>query len=243
MINTNLRVGTADPGGKRDSFFFILLVVNVEKRIIYITGGREWKFIDNQIGYPEIERGLANIHKKANLDFLVVEQNNTGIHAIQSMKQKYHIPIIGIKTGGIIKERRIMQKGDTMDKTEHVGWVNMMRQKGQILISGDLTPELKKLISQLNSFVRKRTDAGKITYSAQGSQSDDAVMALMVGTFYIRRKIFGEMGGGKHHTVFKKYNAREISQQIKTAIPSDMVLTGRDVVMPTGFSMPKYRIH
>lgn len=243
-LKGDLLVGTADPGGKRDSFFFVLLRVNQQERKIYIIGGHEWKFVDNQIAYPEIERDLATINDTRNLDFFVVEQNNTGIHVIQTMKNQYHIPIVAVKTSGQLKERGVILKGDTMDKTEHVGWINFMRQEKRLLISKNVTPGIRKIILQLDSFVRVRTPGGKITYQAQGEQADDAVMALMVGTHFIRRKIFGEMGVRKHHTAFKKYNTREISRHLKSAIPSDMKLAGRSVVMPSGGTgYGSFRIH
>lgn len=243
-LKSDLLVGTADPGGKRDSFFFVLLRVDVPKRIIYIIGGHEWKFVDNQIEYPEIERDLASINLSRNLDFFVVEQNNTGIHVIQTMKNQYHIPIIAVKTSNLLKTRATIQKGDTMDKAEHVGWINSMRQQGRIKISSNMTTGIRTIISQLDSFVRVRTPSGKITYQAQGEQPDDAVMALMVGTHFIRRKIFGEMGVGKHFTVFKKYGRKAIVNHLKTAIPADMKMLGRDVIPPSGgLGTGSYRIH
>lgn len=206
-------------------------------------GGHEWKFVDGQIDYPSIERQLAGIHANSSIDFIVVEKNNTGLHVIQSLTRQYRIPVYGITTANNIKNRQIIQKGDTMDKNEQIGWINQERLRGNILKPRTSTPGIQKIFSQLDSFVRKRTPGGKITYSAQGNQPDDAVMTILIGTFFIRRKIFGDMGiAGKRSFVFKKYGEGEKKKAIKSAIPDDCVMISRTENIPVG-DKRRWNIH
>jgi hypothetical protein len=243
MQQGTVRVLSCDPGGAHDSFFATLLQADKNKRKIYVVAGHEWKFVDGQIDYPTIEKQLSQIHSESNIDFLVVEKNNTGLHVIQSLKKNYHIPVFPITTANNIKNRQVIQKGETMDKNEQVGWINQERIKGNILKPTNISVGVQKIFSQLDSFVKKKTPGGKITYSAQGNQADDAAMTILIGTFFIRRKIFGDMGiEGKRNLVFKKYNIREKTQHIRSAIPDSCKMLGRTEVPPLG-NTGNYRIH
>jgi hypothetical protein len=243
MQQTSVRVLIADPGGAHDGFFATLLQADRNKRKIYVLAGQEWKFVDGQIDYPVIEQQLAHIHNESNIDFLVVEKNNTGLHVIQSLVKNYHISVFGITTSNNIKNRKIIQKGETMDKNEQVGWINQERTRGNILKPNIVSTGVQKIFSQLDSFVKKKTPSGKITYSSQGNQPDDAAMTILLGTFFIRRKIFGDVGvTGKRNLVFKKYNTREKTLHIRSAIPDDCKMLGRTEVAPLG-NTGNYKIH
>jgi hypothetical protein len=227
-----LRIGSGDPGGLYDSFGFVLTKYVPSIRGIYVLGAHEWKFADGQIDYPGVEEAIVKIHGEQALDYFVCEKNNTGVHVIQSLKNNYHIPVYGVTTASRIKSDKVIRKGDTMDKAEHVGWINKKRQSGQILFPKKKTKGIMTLESQLNSFVRETTPGGTVRYLAEGQGHDDLVMALMVNTYFLRRKVMREGGLQKRVTLSKKYTRNDSNDPFGSGIPSGAKLLGRTMINP-----------
>lgn len=215
-----------------NSFFFVMTKVDRALRKIFVLGGKGWKFADGQIDYPSVETELAEIHKRKELSFFVVEQNNTGLHVVQTMKRVHKVPTYGITTSNRIKDRKTISRGQTMDKKEHVGWINQERQAGRIVFPLKKTPGILVLENQIDSFVRDVTKAGTTTYSAE-SGDDDAVMAFMVNSFFIRRHIFGDYGVIKRTVLSKKFESRNIKVELGSGIPPDSILLDREIRFPT----------
>lgn len=225
-----IRVGSGDPGRFRSTFAFVLTVTDIEARKIYVTGAHGWRGLE----YPKIEEDIADINENKKLDIFVVEKNNTGIHVIESLKIIHHIPVYGITTSNRIRSEKIIRKGDVMDKYEIAGWVEKMRQQNDILFPKKKTPGIKTLINQLNSFVRNApTKSGTVTYSAQGENKDDFVMAFLLNCHYIKTKILKDRS--RRHMVFtKKFRKEPLGDQIGSGIPDGATLTGTTVSNPIG---------
>jgi len=234
---TSYRIGSGDPGRFKNSFAFVLTEYDRLKNKIYVKGARDWMGEE----YPTVEKELAKVHQDKALDFFVVEQNNTGIHVIESLRTIHHVPVIGINSSSKITDPAKIRAGKSMDRVEHVGWINEKRAEGTIVFPKVKTAGLKKLVNQLNTFVRKTTKGGQTTYAAEGSQPDDYVMAFMVNTFFIRRKLMKDLKV-KRIVLNKKYSD-SYKQDLGSGIPTGSILTGRDILYPQGVTNTrKYRI-
>lgn len=236
-----IRVGSGDPGRFRSSFAFCLTVTDIEERITYVTGAHGWKGMD----YPQVEEDIAKIHEEKKLDIFVVEKNNTGIHVIESLKHIHHIPVYGITTSNRIRSKKVIDKGETMDKYEIAGWVESQRQKKKILFPKKKTPGIKTLINQLNSFVRNPpTKGGTVTYSAQGKNRDDFVMAFLLNCHYIKTKILKDRSR-RHLVISKKFRKEPLENLIGSGIPKGARLTGKTILNPIGSygSTRKWTVH
>lgn len=236
------RIGSGDPGRFNDGFAFVLTRLEKLERDwkIYVLGAKGWKGEQ----YPVVESELAQIHTKKSLDFFVVEQNNTGINVIESLRLRYGIPVRSVVSSNRIKSAQVIRKGQTMDKFEMRAWIEEQRQFGRILFPKQKTDGIKQLESQLASFVRKVTKSGTVTYSAEGSQHDDFVMALMVNLFFIRRKLLKDLNHNRRRIVTKKYEVDDSNSIFGTGIPSGSIMLGRSTYHPSGeFVRGRVRVH
>jgi len=232
------RIGSGDPGRFKDAFAFVLTEYDVANNKIRLLGARGWKGQE----YPDVEAQLAKIHEKHNLDFFIVEQNSTGIHVLESMRKVHNVPVIGITSSNNIKSPKIIREAKTMDKTEHVGWIEEKRQEGVIAFPKKKTPGILTLINQLNTFVRKTTPSRITTYAAEGEQPDDFAMAFMVNTFFIRRRIMRDLRTKKRLIVTKKYHEDD-TIDYGTGIPGGSILQGSEILFPQGSALNrKWRI-
>ncbi len=233
----NVRIGSGDPGRFRDAFAFVLTEFIATTNVIHILGAHAWQGLD----YPRVERDITDIHKKKKLDFFICEQNNTGIHVIESLQKIHGIPVIGITSSNRITSEQIIRKGKTMDKVEMVGWVNNKRLKNQILFPKKLTKGILTLLAQLNSFVRKTTPAGYTTFQADGTEHDDFVMALLVNLFFIRRSIMHDFGKYKRALVTRKFNP-EPSDTVGSGLSGSQYLIGSSSIIPEA-EVGKWKVH
>jgi len=233
--NLTYLIGSADPGGLRDAFAFVLLKYDKTDNVIYVLGAKGWKFKSGQIEYPEVEEYVANIFTQYNLDFMVIEKNASGVHVIQSMQRKFHMPIKSVTTSNNIKTDKVIRAGKTMDKTEMVGWINKKRLEGKIKFPRKKTPGILTLENQLNSFIKKATASRQITYSAEGEEHDDFVMAFMVNLFYIRRWIMKDFGIVKRRVLSTKSDSKT-SIDLGSGVPNGAIVTSSNIEYFSGIS-------
>ena len=217
-----------DPGKHQDSFALLELIVNTEKKTILINGAFGWQGDD----YPAIEKDIKEIHDKDPADFYVCEKNNTGTHVIDSLRSIHGIPVTAITTANDIKSDKVISKGATMDKADIVKTVKKLKKLGLLQITKHRTEHMKKFINQLNSFVKKLTKSGKITYSAEGQEHDDFVMAFLIGMHFILHNFLRQFA--KREVVNKKHNRDIYENELGTGIPEGARLIGRKVIMPGG---------
>jgi len=241
--NKTYLIGSADPGGLRDAFAFVLLKYDKTDNVIYVMGAKGWKFKTGQIEYPEVEEYIAQIFNVYNLDFMVIEKNASGVHVIQSMQRKFKMPVKSVTTSNNIKTDKVIRAGKTMDKTEMVGWINKKRLEGKIKFPKKKTPGLLTLENQINSFVKKSTASRQITYSAEGEEHDDFVMAFMVNLFYVRRWIMKDFGTIKRRVLSTKDEAYDDLDS--SGVPNGAIVTSKHIDFYQGItsSSPRHRIH
>src|SRR3990167_627007 len=180
------RIAGLDPGKQMDSFALVGIEVR-DRRDIYIIGAAQWKHQD----YLKVEDEAYQIHSsiaKRPFNDVVVETNNTGWHVVEVLKSKYHMPIRPVTTVPKLTDKKKIREGNSMAKNEMVTWLKKMILADRVYFPDVDSPGTKALKSQLPKFTRKLTDAGNTSYSAQGKEHDDLVMALILACFYARRK-------------------------------------------------------
>lgn len=241
------RVASGDPGGQRDRFGFCLTAADVHERKIFVLGAHQWKFVElqNHVDYETVEQDIMKIYNKKPWDMFVCEKNNTGHHVINSLKTKHNLRLWPIWTASGIKSQKIIEAGRTMDKIEHVDWINRQRLAGKIVFPKEKTDGIIALESEIGNFVRKYTNAGTVRYEAEGTigkRYDDMVMAFMVNTYYIRRILFGDKTITKRVIFNKKYQPAEFNIDVGSAIPDGSSLLGTSTYQPSGLSSGGFHI-
>lgn len=180
------RIAGLDPGKQMDSFALVGIEIR-DKRDIYIIGAAQWKHQD----YLKVEEAAYQIHSsiaKRPFDDVVVETNNTGWHVVEILKSKYRMPIRPVTTVAKLTDKKKIREGNSMAKNEMVTWLKKMILADRVYFPDVDSPGTKALKTQLPKFTRKLTDAGNVSYSAQGKEHDDLVMALIMACFYARRR-------------------------------------------------------
>lgn len=178
------RIAAMDPGKQQD--YFALVGIEVIGTKIRIIGATQWLHQE----YETVEEEIKIINDtlvKRKFDWLVVETNQVGWHVVSALKKK-GLPVMPITTGGKITDPKKKILGNTMHKNEHVTWLIRKIKNGDIMFPPNPSPGTIKLMNQLPKFSRKKTEAGNITYSAQGAEHDDLVMALILATYVARKK-------------------------------------------------------
>jgi len=220
-----IKIRSFDPGKHQDTFAMIEFIVDVQNQMVLISGAFGWKH-DN---YTKCEKDIAFIHSKEPADFYVCEQNNTGTHVIDSLQNIFHIPVTGINTGKTTSEKT-KRKGKTMDKEDIIKSVRALKKLGKLKIVKTTTPGLKAFVKQLNSFIKKLTPGGKITYSAEGTGHDDFVMAFLVGMHYILHNFI--KSALKHVSTSVKRRKNLFEDHTGSGIPPGARLIGSNIIYP-----------
>lgn len=180
-----VRIAGLDPGKQQD--YFAMVGIEVEKNIIKIIGAAQWLHKE----YDEVEDEIEMIHNtitKKPFNHIIVETNQVGWAEVSALKKR-GLPVIPITTVG--KEITDLKKrllGNSMVKNDMVKWIRRRLLTGQILFPEQHSSGTLKLYNQLPKFAKKITEAGNISYGAQGKEKDDLVMALILACYYARRK-------------------------------------------------------
>jgi len=208
-----LRIGGLDPGKQKDSFAYV--VIEQEGVGIRVKGAKRW--LGRQ--YVEVERELLQIHNSKPCDYYILELNNTGQHVYEVLKNEMNLPILGVTTTKDIKDLIKKDSLTVMDKNEMVRHMMHWFQEGVIRFPFRSTPELEELKRQLSIFAEHKTEAGNMSYYADGQEHDDLVMALMLACWYIRKFI----GTSNGYSAIISSSGRIIKQQpiIKTEADYD----------------------
>jgi len=195
-----LKAGFLDTGGTADNACFTMCRVDIPERIIYVTGAMFWKVSEkDNILFATIRSDIAKLYLMYKFDFIGCETNNYGRSEMESLRREYGIKMIGINTTGKITDKKKLQSGNSMDKEAIVRFTNSWRQNaiadpdnilkmGQIKFLKQKTPELIKVLNELDNFVRKMPEGigstGRPKFGAEGSGHDDGVMS-MLGNFHV----------------------------------------------------------
>lgn len=138
-----------------------------------------------------MENEIALIHTRKPFDYYILEINNTGIHVFEVLNYQKRLPVIPVTTTKDIKDPKKKYSAQVMDKNEMVRIMLHWFQDGTIIFPQQSTAELDELKRQLSIFAEHRTEAGSVSYRAEGQEHDDLVMALMLCCFWARRYVGG----------------------------------------------------
>lgn len=192
--------GFIDPGGSIDDYFFTVLKTDIKTSKIRVFGAMHWLLDEDRgIDFAVIRNQIAKLHLRNYFNMIGCETNNYGRGEIQSMRREYKINMYPVTTSGKITSEKIIKKAHTMDKNQMIKWANSWRVDGNIVFPtpDKITPEIKKIITQLDSFIVKKTNttAGpQWKYEADGQEHDDGVMSLL-GNLYIVKEKFLKING------------------------------------------------
>jgi hypothetical protein len=201
-----LKSAFLDTGGTVDNACLTMCRVDIPGRIIYVTGAMFWKLSEaDNILFATIRNDIAKLHLINKFDLMGCETNNYGRNEMESLRREYGIRMIGINTTGKVTDKKKLKKGDSMDKEAIIKFTNSWRQHptvdpnnnftmGQIKFLKNKTPELQKIVTELDSFVRKSPEGigstSRPKFGAEGTQHDDGVMSMLGNFHIIKTKIF-----------------------------------------------------
>ena len=186
-------VGFIDPGGTIDDYFLTMTRTNVRTHEVFVTGAMHWLLNDKtKVTFAKIRNDIAKLHLRNHFNILGCELNNFGRSEVQSMRREYHIKMYGVNTSGRITSEEVIRKQHTLDKHQMVRWTNSWRQDGKIKFPRRKTPEIKKILSQMDTFIVEKPNLGgspNYKYHAEGNQHDDGVMSLLGNLYIVKEKV------------------------------------------------------
>jgi hypothetical protein len=222
-----MRIAGIDSGKQRDSFAFVGIEIKDNK--IYVLGVKTWI----QRKYIEVENLIANIHDNKQFDYYVVEVNNTGEHVYEELKYRHKIPnVIPVFTSATIKDQTKIAMGKVMPKNQMVVLMARMFQNNQIRFPSKTNKHIEELKRQISNFAEHITEAGNVSYYAEGKEHDDTVMALMLAIFVGRHYIREQEGLKTSIKVeSKKYGVTE-KDLLGSGVPSGLESVSTEVYYP-----------
>jgi hypothetical protein len=195
MDINNLKILSGDPGKIRDSFFIVGTEIKQNKLYVRLAIQRQGK------AYKQVCQEFADISRKHNFNFNLIEANNTGQFVIEELEQVHHIPVIGVTTTKDIKDEKKKNIIERMDKNENVKWFLNMKAEHRVIFPIDVksSPAMLELKRQIAIFAEHKTEAGSVSYYAPGQEHDDGVMALMINIQKVKQYL--KPGGRGNHVV------------------------------------------
>jgi len=218
-----MRIAGIDSGKKKDSFAFV--GIEIRQNNIYVVGVKTWI----RRNYLEVENLISNIHNTKPFDYYSVEINNTGEHVYEELKYRHRIPnIIPVFTTREVKDQSKINTGRVMPKNQMVLWLIRMFQNNRIKFPKKTNKDIEELKRQISIFSEVITEAGQVSYRAEGNEHDDTVMALMLACFIGRNFIKGIDGMTQPLQVASRaYNVTNDDDVYGTGVPS--YTTRRDI--------------
>lgn len=192
-----------------------------------MLGAKRWQ----GRAYLEVEREIHLIDAKTPFDYYVVERNNTGEHVIEVLKTQYSLPIVPVTTSRDIKDEKKIFSPKVMDKIDMVRYMLIMFNDGRIVFPKEPKGEVMELMRQLSIFSEKKTETGKVTYQAEGSEHDDLVMALMLACFLGRNFVDKGEHSNKYHSTSRSFTGNE-DDIYGSGVPDGLEVRSRYVMRP-----------
>ena len=194
-----VRIAGLDSGKSRDSS--ALVAVSVQDDKIKILNAKRWLGRN----YLDVEAEIAKIHAQKPFNFVMIEINSVGVHVYEVLKYKYNLPAFAVTTSKDIKDAKKAAGEKVMDKNAMVKLMLDWFAEERLIFPVNSNAELDELKRQLSIFAEHKTDAGNVSYYAEGSEHDDLVMALMLACFKARPYLAAR----KHHLVVatKKFSS------------------------------------
>lgn len=175
-MDINIKTLSGDPGKIRDSFFIVGTEIKDNKMYVRLAVRRQGK------AYKQVCAEFADISRKHQFHYNLIEANNTGQFVIEELEQVHHIRVIGVTTTKDIKDEKKKNIIERMDKNENVKWFLNMKTEHRVIfpIDENCNDEMLELKRQVSIFAEHKTEAGSVSYYAPGQEHDDGVMALMI---------------------------------------------------------------
>ena len=222
-----MRIAGIDSGKMRDSFAFV--GIEVKNNNIYVLGVKTWlrrKYID-------VENLIAKIHNNKPFNYYVVEINNTGEHVFEELKYRHRIPnVIPTFTARETKDQSKINTGRVMPKNQMVLWLARMFQQNRIKFPAKSNKDIEELKRQISIFSEHITEAGNVSYRAEGTEHDDTVMALMLAAFIGRSFIKDQDGFAQQQTIKSKKFTMEEEDVYGSGVPLYSTPLSREVYTP-----------
>lgn len=220
-----MKLGGGDPGKHRDSFFVVRTEVPDDRDRLQIKAAKRWT---GQL-YLEVEKQMALAHSKSPFDHFALEINNTGTHVYEVLRNIYHLPVIPVTTTKDIKDPQKKYNIQKMDKNETVRETIHWLQDGIIQLPSKLTADLHELKRQMSIFAEVKTEAGSVSYRAEGSEHDDGVMALLLNVHLARRIIRTR---NMPYQVYNRKYTPSAADVYGSAVPNGGILRNKEIYMP-----------
>ena len=222
-----MRIAGIDSGKQRDSFAFC--GIEIKNDCIYVLGVKTW------LGrkYIEVENLIAKIHEDKPFNFYVVEINNTGEHVFEELKYRHRIPnVIPTFTSANVKDQSKINTGRVMPKNQMVLWLARMFQQNRIKFPKTSNKHIEELKRQISIFSEHITEAGNVSYRAEGTEHDDTVMALMLACFIGRSYIKNQDGFFQQQVVVSRKLSTEPDDIWGSGVPPHLEARSREVYTP-----------
>ena len=221
-----MRIAGIDSGKRKDSFAFV--GVEIKKDNVYVIGVKTWLGRN----YLDVENMIADVHDTTPFDYYVVEINNTGEHVFEELKYRHHIPnVIPTFTTRETKDQSKINTGRVMPKNQMVVWLARMFQNNRIKFPKKSNKDIDELKRQISIFSEVITEAGQVSYRAEGNEHDDTVMALMLACFVGRNFIKNQEGLSQPLQVVSK-SFTESEDVFGTGVPNYTQATSTQVIFP-----------
>ncbi len=222
-----MRIAGLDPGKRRDSFAFV--GIEIKKDNVYVIG------VKTVLGrnYLDVENMIADIHDAKPFDYYALEVNATGEHVFEELKYRHKIPnVIPIFTTREVKDQSKINSGRIMPKNQMVLWLSRMLQNNRIKFPKNSNKEIDELKRQISIFTEIITEAGNVSYRAEGNEHDDTVMALLLACFIGRNFIKNQEGMTQDlQVVNRKFTAVD-DESLGTGVPNYTTATSVQVMYP-----------
>ena len=142
---------------------------------IHITGAKTW----NNTDFSTVESDIARIYHEKNCDYIAIERNSMGKRIAHALIHEHNLAVKSFYTARAPKTEKL----DIMDKMEHTNWILKLHSQNRLKWVTAQSQDMKELHRQWNIFGEYK----KGTLAAPSGEHDDLMMALLGGTFVIRR--------------------------------------------------------
>lgn len=218
-----MRIASIDPGKQHDSM--ALVFTELEKDVIHVRACKRW------LGkkYLKVQKEIADIHERFDFDYIALERNGVGEPIVEGLAD-LGLPIVPIYTTANLKDPAKMTSSKLMDKNSMAVLMMQLFEEDRIVFPAKSTRDIDELKRQLSIFSEHKTDAGNVSYRAQGSEHDDLVMALMLNVF-VCRHLFERTNKMKAYSSDSHNQALEEWEE-ESGIPPYAYSLGKSVIYP-----------
>lgn len=170
---------------QRTMFGMVGIEVDPEKKIAFVRLAKQWKRDEMN----RIPAEIKEIHDRVKWHVTFADQM-VGQHLIRSIENALKFEIQTITTQKNLKEPEDIEAIRVMDMTEMTQLTLSLKQSHSIQFPPrNLTPDMQRLVKQMEMFTEHVTEAGTVSYYAPGEELDCLPRALMICCFVARMSL------------------------------------------------------